>query len=136
MVLGIGTDLMRIDRLHPPYLREGDPFLAATFTAAEIKAAAGQTDPYRFFAMRFCGKEAVFKALGLGPEHVRLSEIEILNDENGAPTVALFGSLKARAEARGVERVLLSLTSDGGLAQAAAISLGACGQTAGAEARP
>lgn len=122
MVLGIGTDLMRIDRLYAPYLREGDPFMTATFTAAEQQAAAVCTDPYRFYALRFCGKEAVFKALGLSPAHVRLSEIEILNDENGAPTAALFGSLKERAAARGIGEVLVSLTSDGTLVQAVALA--------------
>ncbi len=122
MVLGIGTDIMRIDRLHAPYLREGDPFMTATFTAAEQQAAAQRSDPYRFYALRFCGKEAVFKALGLDPAHVRLSEIEILNDENGAPTVALFGSLRERARARGILSVCVSLSEDGGLAQAVALA--------------
>lgn len=127
MVLGIGTDLMRIDRLHAAYLREGDPFLAATFTLAERRQAEGSADPHRFYALRFCGKEAVFKALGLGPEGVRLSDIEILNDENGAPTVALFGALKEKALARGIAGVLLSLTSDGELVQAVALAQAADG---------
>lgn len=125
MVLGIGTDLMRIDRLHAPYLGEGDAFLEATFTAAERRQAEDQSDPHRFYALRFCGKEAVFKALGISPDGVRLNEIEILNDENGAPTVALFGLLHERARSRGIHRVLLSLTSDGELVQAVALAKGA-----------
>ena len=127
MVLGIGTDLMRIDRLHAPYLAEGDPFLAAVFTAAERRQAGDSADPYRFYALRFCGKEAVFKALGISPAGVRLSDIEILNDENGAPKVALVGALKERVRARGIGEVLLTLTSDGELVQAVALAQGADG---------
>ena len=57
----------------------------------------------------FAAKEAVFKSLGLPGDHVRLDEIEILNDPNGRPVVTLHGDLKRHA---GEATVDLSLSSE------------------------
>lgn len=110
MILGIGTDIMRIDRLRPECLREGDPFFNRAFSAGERAAGLAQADPQRYFASRFAGKEAVFKAFRGSSENVEFSEIEIWNDENGAPGVTLYQRMKERAEKLGVGSVHISLS--------------------------
>ncbi len=100
MILGIGTDIMRIDRLRPENLREEDPFVLRSFSPEEIRQGRGREDRQAFFAARFAGKEAVFKALRISPEKVEFSEIEILNDGNGAPTVGFSGRLHSLMEGR------------------------------------
>ena len=84
-VVGVGIDLMRRGSIYAPYLEDGDPFQRATFSDSERAAAKDHRDPYAFFETRFCGKEAVFKCLGISGERVRMCEIEILNDKTGRP---------------------------------------------------
>lgn len=84
---------MRIDRLRPESLREEDPFLLRSFSPEEIRQGQDRKDSQAFFAARFAGKEALFKALRISPERVEFSEISILNDGNGAPIVAFSGRL-------------------------------------------
>jgi len=58
------------------------------------------------------GKEAVFKSLGVSGKGAAASlrDIEILPDESGAPQVTLHGDAKSAAEAKGVKKVLVSLS--------------------------
>lgn len=84
---------MRIDRLRPESLREGDPFIFRSFSPEEIRQGQARKDSQAFFAARFAGKEALFKALRISPEKVEFSEISILNDGNGAPTAVFSGRL-------------------------------------------
>ncbi len=51
-----------------------------------------KSDPYPHFAARFAGKEAVIKAVG-GTVY-QLKKIEILNAEDGQPTVKSRAGVK------------------------------------------
>ena len=121
MILGIGTDILRLDRLAPAHLSGDDPFLVRTFSRAEIESAFQRQDPLAYLACRFSGKEAVFKAFRIPSDHIELSEIEILNDENGAPYVNLHGRMKERAEEMGVTGVHISLSGEKDYAAAFAV---------------
>lgn len=124
MVLGVGTDILRMSRLSEASLREGDAFLAAAYSENEIAEAAKREDPHAYYAARFCAKEAVFKALGISGEHVKFREIEILSDENGCPFVRLGGDIARAAVQRGIDEALVSISSDGDYVQAFAIAQG------------
>jgi len=100
MLLGIGTDIMRIGRLRPESLREEDPFFLRSFSPGEIRQGRGRKDRQAYFAARFAGKEALFKALRISPEKVAFCEMEILNDGNGAPTVCFSGRLRSLMESK------------------------------------
>ena len=113
---------MRRGSIYAPYLNDGDPFLRATYSPKERQAASERRDPYAYYETRFCCKEAVFKALGIGGEHIKMSEIEILSDKNGRPTVTLLGALGALAAEKGITEILLSLSYDSDIAQAVAIA--------------
>ncbi len=120
--VGVGIDIMHRGGIHKPYLSEGDPFLRATYSEREREAASKHRDAHTFYETRFCCKEAVFKTLGISGEHVWFNEIEILNDDNGRPTVTLLGALGRLAAAKGITDILLSLSYDKDIAEAIAIS--------------
>lgn len=124
MILGVGADIMRIDRLRPENLRRGDPFFDRAFSPGEIAEGLARPDSQWYFAARFAGKEALFKALGLPPEGVEFCEMEILNDENGTPRVNLSGSVKAAAEGRGVGAMHISLSYEDEYVAAFAVAEG------------
>lgn len=88
-----------------------DPFFRV-YTAAEREEAAASDEPLLYYAGRFAAKEAVFKALRMAGDHVRLDEIETLHGRYGEPCVILHGRLKAYAESEGIRRIHLSLSND------------------------
>src|SRR3954447_7231283 len=115
MSLGVGIDLLEIDRLERALERH--PRLAErVFTRAERDYAAARARPARHLAARFAAKEAVLKALGTG-ESFGLGEIEILGRK--PPRVRLSGRAADAAAGRGVE---VSLTHSRDFAAAVAIA--------------
>ena len=109
MIRGVGTDILRFDKLQATCADEGDPFVRRAFTEKEREEAGKRPDRISYYASRYAGKEAVFKALRISPKAVDLSEIEILNDGNGAPYVRLYGYLKHFTETNGI-RIAVSLS--------------------------
>ena len=124
MILGIGTDLMNLERMRRVVEDPAvdSPFLVRTFTERERDEARRRPDPVLYFATRFAGKEAVFKSLGLEGGRVRLDEIEIRNAENGQPFVILSGELRRKAELAGITDIRISLSSDTDYALAFAVA--------------
>lgn len=87
-------------------------FLTRNFTEAEIVYCQSQPSPSSSFAARWVGKEAVFKALGVKSKGAAaaMRDIEIANDESGVPTVQLHGDAKTKAEERGINKIVISLS--------------------------
>lgn len=112
MILGIGVDIMAQGRLSTENLRENDPFFQRTFSEKEREQGWMQPDFVRYFAARFAGKEAVFKAFRLPPGQGEFQEIEIMNDENGAPYVNLYGCMREIAARLGNPRLHISLSDE------------------------
>lgn len=112
MILGVGTDILKIDRIIHTNETFDDPFFSKTFTAKEREQALLRRDPSVYFATRFACKEAVFKSLGIDSEDVRLSDIEILGAENGQPMVSLTGHLQDLAKEKGIRGFCISLSYD------------------------
>lgn len=112
MLIGIGTDIFKMSHLHEEYLNPSDSFVQKTYTKREVEQAQLRDIPLYYFATRFAGKEAVFKALNRNAGQVRLNEIEILNKVSGQPYVILHGKLKEDAQKAGIKRVFISLSYD------------------------
>lgn len=91
---------MAVSRLRPESLREEDPFFQRAFSPGEIAQGRSQRDRQAYFAARFAGKEALFKALRISPESVEFREMEIVNDENGAPVCRFSGRLASVMDQR------------------------------------
>lgn len=112
-IVGIGTDLVEIDRLTKAYAKES--FQNKYFSEQERELI--QKKPARA-ATAFAGKEAVVKAMGTGFQGIQPSDIEILRKPSGEPCVCLSGKAAAQARRKGVSGIHISLTDTGELAMA------------------
>jgi holo-[acyl-carrier protein] synthase len=83
MILGIGTDIIEIDRIKGAVERWGDSFLNHVFLEEEIQYSMKYKFPAQHFAGRFAAKEAVYKAVGNNA--LSWKDIKILNDKDGKP---------------------------------------------------
>jgi len=111
MVVGIGTDMIEIERIDRSIRRFGERFLARVFTPAEIAFCQRKKAPAESFAARFAAKEAAAKALGTGIAHgISWLEIEVVRAPGSAPTLVLHGRAAQHASSLGVRRASLSLT--------------------------
>jgi holo-[acyl-carrier protein] synthase len=69
MIFGIGTDLVRLERIRQVHEKYGERFVEHLLLPAELEAFRGYNRPVRFLAMRFAAKEAIVKAMGTGFAH-------------------------------------------------------------------
>lgn len=92
MILGIGIDLVEVDRFARMMERHGDRMRKRLFTDGEWDYCHGHRYPERHLAARFAAKEAASKAFGTGiAQGVRFTDFEICNDGAGAPHLRLHG---------------------------------------------
>jgi holo-[acyl-carrier protein] synthase len=112
MVLGLGTDLMEIERVQQSIDRFGERFLHRVFTEGEIAyCQRKKKHSAESFAARFAAKEAAAKALGTGISRgVGWREIEVRREPGERPRLHFSGRAAERAAAMGVRNVQLSLT--------------------------
>jgi len=83
-ILGIGVDIIEIERIQKAIDRWDDNFLEHIFCDEEIEYARKHKNPTQHFAGRFAAKEAILKAIG-DNAHVQWKDIKILNDKFGRP---------------------------------------------------
>ena len=111
MILGIGIDLVEIERIAAIPARRGERFLERLFTPAEQRFCLARARPAPGLAARFAAKEAAMKALGTGWQRgVGFRSIEVLREPHEAPRLVLHGAAEACARRLGVERLHLSLS--------------------------
>lgn len=111
MIIGIGMDLVEIDRIAATLQRHGERALQRLFTTREASYCQGSRSPVESFGARFAAKEALFKALGTGwTGGVAWHEVEVLPDAAGAPRLHLHGRTLEVATGLGVRRSFVSLT--------------------------
>jgi holo-[acyl-carrier protein] synthase len=119
MIVGIGVDMVRTERVWAVLERKGERAYARFFTAAERERCGASRHPPESFAARFAAKEALYKAMGTGVGIAGAwTEVEVVSAESGAPSIRLSGRAAERAAERGVRRVHLSLTHTGDTAAA------------------
>src|SRR5690606_18728554 len=89
MIVGIGTDLVRLARIETLLQRWGERFARRVLGPEELaefhrrrgKGGHGEAYATRYLAKRFAGKEAFSKALGVGLRGpMTLLSLQILND--------------------------------------------------------
>jgi len=111
MIVGLGMDIVRIDRVWAVLERKGPRALTRLFTAAEAERCHGSKHPPESFAARFAAKEAFFKALGTGwGIGGAWTEVEVVSAPSGAPTLRLSGRAAELARRAGADRIHLTLT--------------------------
>jgi holo-[acyl-carrier protein] synthase len=95
MIIGIGIDIIEIDRIKKSIDTFGDSFLNKIYTKTELDYCLAKHNKYQHFAARFAAKEAIYKALATGWEKdATWKSMEITNESNGLPVVKFFGKLK------------------------------------------
>lgn len=111
MIIGIGIDLVEVDRLKKSVEKFGDRFLNRLFTDNEIKYCQAKSNSYQHFAVRFAAKEALLKAIGTGLRAgMTWHQIEIINDTQGKPSIMTRGECLKILQKLAIKNPLLSLS--------------------------
>lgn len=124
MTVGLGVDIVEIARMRR-VMERTPSFAAKVFTEAERAYCDSKANPTTHYAARFAAKEAVCKALGTGilVDGMRMTDVEVVRDSRGKPTVALHGQAAARAKDQGVLDIPLSLAYTHSVAVANAVAI-------------
>ena len=122
MILGIGIDLIEVERIQAVYARHCERFVNRILTGSERAYVMRHADPSQRLAGRWAAKEAAFKALGTGvAEGIGWKDAEILPDHRGKPILVFHGKARERALAMGASIFHISITHSNTLAMAQVI---------------
>lgn len=90
MILGVGIDLVEIDRIKRAIERYNRKFLDRIYTLREQAYCEQFASKWANYAARFAAKEAVAKALGTGfQKGLSWTDIEIIRSDEGKPEIFL-----------------------------------------------
>jgi holo-[acyl-carrier protein] synthase len=123
MIYGVGTDIVRIDRIAGIMMRTRGRFAEKVLGAGELdkyraRAARSSARGLAFLAMRFAAKEACAKAIGLGKRWpITWRAVQTLDYASGQPRIVTAGPLADWLEAQGIH-LHVSLSDEAGLALA------------------
>ena len=93
MILGIGTDIISINRIKNSLKNKN--FINRIFNEKEISKCKRINNSINCYAKRFAAKEAFSKALGTGISNgINFNEIVILNKKSGKPYINIIGQTK------------------------------------------
>ena len=123
MIIGIGSDLVDINRIKNSVDRFGSRFINRIFTREERLKADSSDNRIAIYAKRFAAKEAAWKALGDGYRGgIKWKELAVVNNEHGKPILSFSGSaasiLADLTPSGMIPRIDLSLSDEPPLAQA------------------
>lgn len=113
MIIGIGVDLIEVERVIKACKKEG--FLNKYFTNSEISLINHDLNKS---ADNFAVKEAVSKMFGTGFGEVTPIDIEVLRNEEGKPYVNLYGKANDLAIKQGITHIHVSISNTKKLANA------------------
>ena len=107
MIVGIGTDIIEIDRVLKAC--ENNRFLEKYFTEEEILIFQKKR---KSIAGNFAVKESVAKVFGTGFNGFSLKDIEVLRDENGRPYVNLYNEARNIAKKQEIDVIHVSMSDN------------------------
>jgi len=119
-VLGVGMDVVEVERARHILSRHGERALGRFLTDAEREYVMRQPDPAPHFAVRVAAKEAAYKALQSlpGMRAVGWHDLEVARLPDGRPHIQLHG---LAATLSPEYALLISLTHTHGVAGAVAV---------------
>jgi len=109
MIKGTGVDIVEISRMEKA-MKSSERFAARVFSPGEIAYCNGKKNKWASLAARFAAKEAAVKALGAGFGRIKLTDIEVVNNENGKPALVLHGAALAASTEQRLTCLSLSLS--------------------------
>jgi len=122
MILGIGIDMVEVDRVRGAMDRHGERFARRFLLTDELAYCQSHRDPLPFVAARFAAKEAISKAFGTGiGSALGWLDMEVRHRSGGQPYAVLHGKGADLFVARGATALHLSLTHTAHHASAVAI---------------
>ncbi|WP_213990011.1 holo-ACP synthase [Sodalis sp. dw_96] len=112
-ILGIGTDIVEIERIEAVVARSGDRFARRILSEAEWAQYLRHKQPIRFLAKRFAVKEAAAKAFGTGIRNgLAFAHFEVVNDVLGKPGLTLHLQAAELAASLKVTQIHVTLTDE------------------------
>ncbi len=125
MIIGVGIDIIEVERMRDSLERHGDRFLEHVFTPGEIAGAPAGLGRPAYFAARWAAKEAAAKALGTGiGTGCGWQDIEIHKRPSGQPYLKLTGTGAATAATLAITSFHVSYSHERGNACAVVIAEG------------
>ena len=125
MIIGIGVDIVEVNRIARLLDRFGYDFSRKILVEQELKAELRERRLAAYLAKQFAAKEAVSKALGTGmTAGVGFRSIKVLRDSFGKPYVELSGQAAEQAEKLGACFIHISLSDERDFAIAYATASG------------
>lgn len=121
-VIGLGVDIVDVGRI-ARLLERRPRFVTRIFSPEEIAYCDGSGRRAECYAARWAAREACAKALG-GIPGGRWQEIRVVRGDDGAVTLDLEGTARARAHQVGAERLLVSFAHERGAAVACCLAVG------------
>ena len=112
-IFGIGTDLVNINRVQRLYNKYGQKFVDKILLPEEKKLLQSDSNPVKFLANRFAGKEAAAKAFGTGfSQGVSWRDIGVTRYRSGQPRLIFSKKIKALLAQKEILSAHISLTDD------------------------
>jgi holo-[acyl-carrier protein] synthase len=113
MIFGIGTDIVRIERMREALERHGDKFAERILSESELDAYHQADNGARYLAKRFAAKEATSKAMGTGfSDGLSLKHIVVSNDAKGKPVLSFFDQAESFIQENRIVESHLSLADE------------------------
>ena len=111
--MGLGTDLVHIERFERLISRYGDRLAKKILSDEEFSGYANSVDKAGYIARRFAAKEATVKAIGTGFRYgISKKEIAVAHDENGKPILVTTGKADIFMKKLGASHAWISLSDD------------------------
>ncbi|MEJ6603157.1 MAG: holo-ACP synthase [Verrucomicrobiia bacterium] len=111
ILLGLGCDLIEVDRVRGVLERQGERFIKRVFTDEERAYCDSLKHPHKHYAARFAAKEAISKCFttGIGAEFGWRSA-SVYHGERHQPLVRLDEQGAALLKSIGADAVIVSLS--------------------------
>jgi len=111
MIVGMGIDIIDVERVKNSIDRYGESFIKRVYTDSEIKFCGGRVKPEIAYAGRFAAKEAFAKAIGTGiARGVSWKNIEVDIEQSGKPSLIVRGRALEIARELGARFFHISMT--------------------------
>lgn len=122
MIIGLGTDIVRVQRIRTLAEKYGKNFLEKVFAEDERSSFGENLPSAETLAGRWAAKEAVAKALGCGfGKDCAMQDIHIYNTQQGAPAAVLSGNAAQRALQLDAQNIFITISHEKEYATAVAI---------------